>query len=273
MQLTWTLAYAEAECPAYAALTDEQIANFEQMAVDFLWRWTGRVFGTSEVTVRPCRTVGREGTWRGAMLPAGARAVGVSPVLVSTDPGEWKVQHGIVTDVSCGRCDGACSCRDSSAVIGLPAPVDSVVRVVQDGVELDPSTYRIDNRRLLVRQDGLGWPFHQNLDAPLGEVGTWGVTYVYGSPVPISGQMAAGALACELAKAYTGDNTCQLPRRFSSITRQGVTVAALDTFEDIDKGRTGIWSIDAWIASVTKAPQRSTVMSPDLPRRRRQTWP
>lgn len=258
--VVWPVAYVGGPegCPAYEHLPYAQIAEFEQIAVDYLWAWTGKVFGATEVTVRPCRGLQREGTWVHRPTAVTSQTAEVGWFAVSAD---------------CAACPGACSCKESSAVLKLRGPVSEIKQVTIEGTVLDPSAYRVDNRHLLVRQDGLGWPLTQSLDAPLGSENTWAVTYVFGIPVPMGGQQAAGLLACELAKQATNDNTCQLPRRFQAITRQGVTVAALDTFEDIDQGHTGIWSIDAWIASVTKPRQRSTVMSPDLPRMRRQTWP
>jgi hypothetical protein len=114
------------------------------------------------------------------------------------------------------------------------------------------------------------------MDAPLGSENTWSVTYQQGKPVPVGGQIAAGLLACELAKAACGDKSCGLPQRVQSITRQGVTVAVLDAFDDIDTGHTGIWLIDSWVASVTKRPRRWRVLSPDRRQPtvgRVQTWP
>jgi hypothetical protein len=109
---------------------------------------------------------------------------------------------------------------------------------------------------------------------------TFQITYQRGVPVPTGGQLAAGLLACEYAKALCNDSSCQLPKRVQSISRQGVTVAAvLDSFDDIDTGHTGIWLIDSWVASVTKSAPRwpSRVYNVDMVRpvgaMRRTTWP
>jgi hypothetical protein len=144
-----------------------------------------------------------------------------------------------------------------------------------DGEVLDPSAYRVDNGRLLVRQDGGRWPTCQDMGAALGEDDTWGITYDKGYPVPAGGQIAAGLLANELAKAACNDRSCGLPQRVQTVTRQGVTIAVLDAFDDIDEGHTGIWLIDSWVASVVRRPRRMRVLSPDRmpPRYRQQTWP
>jgi hypothetical protein len=139
-----------------------------------------------------------------------------------------------------------------------------VLRVEIDGVVLDPTAYRVDNGRLLVRQDGGRWPYCQDMSKPLGAQGTWAVTVRVGSPVPVGGQVAAGKLACELARAAAGDKGCELPQRWQTINRQGVTIAAgMDTFEDLDGGKTGIWLIDSWVASVTKPDIGFSIATPD----------
>src|SRR3546814_20601967 len=91
-----------------------------------------------------------------------------------------------------------------------------------------------------------------------GAEDTWSVTYVKGYAVPKGGQVAAGMLAVELAQAACNDKTCGLPRRVQSVTRQGVNVAVLDAFDDIDQGPTGIWAIDSGVAYVFRptAPTR-----------------
>jgi hypothetical protein len=143
-------------------------------------------------------------------------------------------------------------------------PVASVTEVQIDGQVLDASAYRVDNSRLLVRQDGGRWPFCQDLSRPLGQDDTWGVTVQTGQPVPIGGQVAAAKLACEFAKAMNGDKACELPQRWQTITRQGVTIsAAIDTFQGLDEGKTGIWLIDSWVASVTKPDIGFSMASPD----------
>jgi hypothetical protein len=91
--------------------------------------------------------------------------------------------------------------------------------------------------------------------------------------VPIGGQVAAGKLALELQKAACGASGCELPKRWTNIARQGVTIsAALDTYDDIEKGRTGIWIVDSWVTSVTKADIGFSVASPDLRPVGRTTW-
>jgi hypothetical protein len=96
---------------------------------------------------------------------------------------------------------------------------------------------------------------------PAGNPGTWSIEYIAGIPVPKGGQVAAGILAVELGKAALKDSTCALPSRVQTITRQGVTMAILDTFEDLAKGRTGIPRIDMWIQSVNVIRSAATIAS------------
>lgn len=224
-----------------------------ETASSLLWNWTGRVFGLCEVEVRPCRPDCASTTYLGlAGIPSNLwRGMPFLPVLI----------NGEFYNLRCGRgCDElAAQARE----IGLPGPIDSIVSVTVDGEILDPSAYRIDNRAWLVRTDGGTWPTCQNLDAPAGDPDTFTVVYRWGTPVPKGGQVAASILACEMAKAATGRD-CELPQRVQSVTREGVSVAILDSFEGLEAGRTGIWLVDSWVTSVTNAPRRFRVMSPDV---------
>lgn len=232
----------------------------EDMAGRLLWEWTGRIFGICEVTVRPCRERCAD-TYHSSTYfdgPGGLlRGSGYVPVLID---GRW-------FNLMCGQCNRSqCACTPGQPVfrVLLPGPVNEIVRVVIDGSDLPPENYRLEGRAL-VRTDGEPWPSCQNLNQDKDEVGSWYVTYKRGIEVPAGGQIAAGVLANELYKALCNDQSCQLPQRVQTVTRQGVTVGILDSFEDVREGRTGIWSVDAWIASVN-APQKrpGRVYSPDL---------
>src|SRR5699024_472918 len=131
-----------------------------------------------------------------------------------------------------------------------------------DGNVLPDSAYRVDYGNILIRTDGQTWPAVQDMLADPSELNTFEVTYKRGIEVPAGGQFAAGVLACELAKAYCGDQTCELPKRVQTVTRQGVTVGFMDQFEGLEEGKTGIWSIDSWIASVNRVGTFASVMSP-----------
>ena len=237
--------------------------DIEAMATAFLWNWTGKRFGLCEVEVRPQRQDCYGATYRGAAgtTSSGSGSQPWQPVLLG---GEW-------FNIGCGSCGDRCGCSSVSS-IRLPGPVDSIESVTVDGEVLPVDAYRVDNRKILVRQDGGEWPVCNDLGKPPTEPGTWQVVYNQGVPVPRGGQVAAGVLACEFAKAVCQSNDCRLPQRIQTVTREGVTVGVLDPFDGIDLGRTGIWLIDSWVASVTKAPARSTVHSPDRKPLRRTTY-
>lgn len=253
----WPVSYAGcSNCTALSTLGVEERAVFEEMAADYLWNWTLQQYGVCRVVVRPCRAncEGMASFWGRGPGPLVDHTSG----LVS---GEWY-------SLTCGRCANAndsCGC-DAPSTMKLPGPVLSVYEVLIDGAVLAPSAYRQDNHDVLTRVDGGAWPTCQSMKLPTTAAGTWAVTYDRGTPVPIGGQIAAGVLACELAKAACRDSTCALPQRLQTITRQGVTMAMIDTFDDLDKGYTGIWVIDSWVASVTKPKPAARVFSPDVSR-------
>lgn len=260
----WPLAGVD-DCPALDALPDEGDeplrALVEEAATAYLWQWTGQAFGLCDVTVRPHRQDCQPGTYAGATGPAAWPGWRFGPVLVA---GGWR-------NIACGQCGDACSC-DRVTSIRLPGPVASVESVTVDGDAVDPTAYRVDDRAYLVRHDGGSWPICNDADAPSGAEGTWEVAYTFGVPVPAGGKIAAGVLACELAKAALGRSDCQLPQRVQTLTREGVTIGLLDPFEGLEGGRTGIWVIDSWVTSITHAPRRSTVHSPDARRPARTTY-
>lgn len=280
----WPVSYADCDpadeegaLPApLDEMPDAQVADVEEMAATYLWNWTGRRLGLCPVIVRPCRQDCWQGlsTWTGGdpkLTSGGGYSAPFGPALIG---GEW-------FNLGCGRCGDNCSCSNTPT-LRLPGPIDSITEVRIDGEALpaDGSAYKVFNHRLLTRVDGGEWPTCQDLEAdpddPENAAGSFQVSYVRGIPVPVGGQYAAGTLAVELAKALCNDSSCQLPRRVQTVSRQGVTVAMLDSFDDIDTGHTGIWSIDSWIASITKTPTGGgRVYSPDIPRSRprRQTWP
>jgi hypothetical protein len=230
----------------------------EGAAAALLWNWTGKAFGLCEATVRPCRV-------RCSPPPTYGVPAGVSgafyPVLIS---GRW-------FNIGCGTCGyESCSCTHVES-LELPGPIAEVVEIRIDGEALDEAAYWIDSGRRIIRTDGGRWPVCQDLSVPDGEPGSWSVTYRIGAPVPEGGQIAAGVLACEMAKAVAGRSDCELPERLQTVTREGVTVGFLDPFEGLEDGRTGLWLVDSWVASIqgSKARPRVYVPSPARPAVRR----
>lgn len=274
MQLCdWPVDYAGCDtCEALDSLEPAEKERFERMAGELLWRWTGQTFGVCEATVRPCRGDCASAAhwastfWGRGPYPWGGPGLGSwVPALIG---GEWY-------NLGCG-CGGTCSCGlEGPSSLALPGPIAAVEKVTIDGRVLDSSEYRVMYNRVLVRTDGTAWPACQDLLAPATEGGTFEIVYKRGVTVPTGGRVAAGVLACELAKAACGDESCQLPDRVRSITRQGVSMEMEQIdFSDFQVGRTGIWLIDSWVGSVTAPRPMAGVASPDLPRRRGgAAWP
>ncbi len=222
-----------------------------QWAAWFLWRATGKVYGLCEQTFRPCRRE-CDGT---SGLPRPQRI-----------DGQWY-------NLSCGSCSGTCGCDQISEVY-LPGTW-SITSVMIDGVDYpDPvDMVAVYDRSRLVRIDGGTWPSCQNLSQIDGP-GVWSVTAQMGLPIPPGGKVAAGILACELARACVGDSECRLPKRVQTITRQGVTAAFQDQFESLPELRTGLWEVDSFIEMARSSSFGSpSVISPDIARPAELTWP
>lgn len=123
-----------------------------------------------------------------------------------------------------GDCWGGynCGCRPLSRV-KLAGIVRSIVQVKIDGIVVNPSEYRVDEGRWLVRKNGSHWPSCQALELDDTEPGTFSVTYTYGRTPSEMAQQAATQLACEVYKSCAGLE-CSLPTGVTRVTRQGVTI-------------------------------------------------
>jgi hypothetical protein len=226
------------ECPDFPdGASAELIESATMAATEALWIRTKRRFGFCAMTLRPCR---REcfPAWpwipsRGWYNVGGYTWPWPAPALVG---GKW-------INIACGSCGDSCSCSRVSEV-QLPYPVANVTQVKIDGVVLDPSAYRVDDWRLLVRLDGEDWPRCNDLNLDDNQVGTWSVTAAYGQEVPHLGQLAAGELASEVARACVNAKGCRLPAStVQSVTRQGVTKVFFDANSAFKGGMIGLkWS-------------------------------
>lgn len=247
-------------------------------ATAYLWNITGRQFGTCPVSIRPCKksclsaySTFKGYAWRQYNLPFFGESVGIggiiNPALIG---GQWY-------NLPCGGCNNdVCSCT-YVPTIDLLGPVANMIEVRQDGLVVDPSTYRVDNYRFLIRTDGADWPVCQDMvaDPEIEGNKTLLVTYDIGVEVPDGGKLAAGVLACEMAKAACDDSTCKLPQRIHSVTRQQVNVTVLDSYDAFYiNGTTGLFAVDSWVNSVNFSRNRAgtRISSPDRYDRRRTTW-
>lgn len=144
---------------------------------------------------------------------------------------------------------------------GQPVSQISAVRGVT-GEIFSPDDYYMVDRSTLQFQSGV-------LVVPADVE----VTYTFGTTPPVLGKMAARRIAQEFIKLWEGDETCALPDRVTSVSRQGVSYTILDSQDFIQEMRLGIYEIDLFLKAVNpnKAQRRSKVFSPDLSRARRYT--
>lgn len=217
-----------------------------------LWALSGRKFtGTTTVTERYVSQYD-------PYLRAGGSRLEYQPVLI----------NGQVENIPQGGF-GRNSHRDfqgdgTSSYSRVRLRGRKVVRVhnLRDGNGniIDPSTYYLVDHSTIYGAPNATWS-SANVE----------VTYTYGTPPPMAGKAAARMLALELVKLYEGDDTCALPQRVTSVSRQGVSYTILDNQSFIDELKTGVYAVDLFLktANPDKARARSRVFSPDTPRARR----
>jgi hypothetical protein len=192
----------------------------------------------------------------------------------------WRSWWG-VHNYACGRPpERAGGCGPLSEITLGVYPLRTIVEVRIDGQVIDPTTYRIDDHRWLVRVDQTGpqsWPCCSNLAAdPLTDLNTFQVIDTWGTAPPVSGVRAAKRLAIELAKGESGE-PCNLPQRVLTLQMQGVNYTLLDPLTFLDEGKTGIYLVDLFLHAVNPngLARRASVLSPDIrrPVRRASTIP
>lgn len=259
---SWTI---ESCCDALNSADDAIAQQAVNTAAEVLYALSGRQFGLCSLTIRPCR-IGCCSPCNGGAAPFWDPGWGAYPWVPVLTGGQW-------TNVACRGCGDTCGCTIVNEII-LPGPVGSVTEVKIDGDVADITKFRVDNRRYLVRMDGSRWPVCQDMNLPDTETGTYSITYTRGKPLPAAGGSALGTLACELVKACTGDKTCALPDRVTSISRQGVTFQMPDPYDFIGKGRTGLYSVDLWLQAFNPKMRvrEAGIYSPDFPEGRMTTW-
>ena len=207
-----------------------------EIATEVLYALSGRQFGLCERLVRPCRADCFGDVWPSAdWWDPGNGLSYPQPLLIR---GQW-------FNLTCGDCTSGCSCTTVSEAV-LPGPVHEVLEVKVDGVVQAPSTYRLDDWRLLVRLND-SWPLCNDLNLDDDQEGTWSVNITTGVEVPPLGKLAMGELATEIAKFLSCDTSCALPKPVQSITRQGLNVTFLDPNEVFADGKLGLYFCDLFI--------------------------
>lgn len=224
----------------------EVILDLEKAATSasqLLYELSGRQFmGACERKVRPCRT-GCGCGWQ--VLSRG---------------------HVIGWEGDSWYCDSnPCGCSSLSRIKLAGYPVRSITEVKIDGVLIDPSQYRLDERRYLTAMNGSRWPSCQNLDLDDTESGTFSITYEYGQTPPLFAKDAAGQLACEIFKSCAGLE-CALPVGTTRVTRQGITIERTFFQRDIATGlwRTGMSAVDGFLNAINPhgLQRRPTIWAP-----------
>lgn len=258
----WPVDWSVCDLDCEQQLSDAQRAVSEGLAVQTLRMLTGYRAGGCPVTVRPCSPRCKTSSW--LVAPVG-------PANWAGAYGGWGfnpyVGPGGAWLNACGCKRDDCSCTKVHELI-LPGHVGMIVQVVQDGVTLDPSIYRVDDGNRLVRMDGEDWPSCQDMNADSGE-GTLLVTYLNGNPVDAVGSHVAGLLAGEYAKACLGA-ACALPANATNVARQGITVQ-LDP--EMFSNGTGIKLVDDYIRIWNPfSTMPAQVFSPDDRPARQTTW-
>lgn len=215
-----TADHAAAQALYDAALARRNTA--EDLAVTVLWALSGRQFGAAEIAVRPCSN-------------------GYSLARMS---GHW-------SEIPCGCALGGCVVA-GPRVAHLPGPVhhhsDDTPIVVTIGGQILPADQYVLEGDVLHRVGG-AWPY-QDLGRPLGEYGTWCVSYHRGRPAPAVVAPLVGQLAREFLLACSDDpGECRLPSTVTQTTRQGVT-HVFDPARILSAGYTGLVEVDRWLAAV-----------------------
>lgn len=236
---------ADLPCQDYT-LDPDVVEQWIVFASEVLYELSHRLFpGPCPVIARPCaaRRRGNEPKW-------------------------WpSPQRGGMGSCSCNRAN-RCGCN-SLDEIDLGPDVVSIERVLIDG-EVVPSTeYALEGGRFLVgytQSDGSrrSWPCCQDLALPATAPGTFAVEFTRGRMPPRGGVLAAASLSCELIASATPDADCRLPKRVTTVTRQGVSIAILDPLTLFAEGRTGIAEVDLWLGSIEygAANRESVVVDP-----------
>lgn len=237
-----TSADAVAPCNTYdidPVLLDQTM----QMASDVLYGLTDRKYpGTCTDTIRPLAS------WR----------------VSNRRPGWWAGDNYGTRSNRFGYCacnrspDYGCGTIPEVYLPGRPVHAASVEVVVDGQTFLD---FRVDDGYKLVRTDGGNWRCCQRLELDDTEDGTWSVTYNYGRTPPLGGLIAAAVLGSQLYLAVPGapgveDKQSLLPKRITSIVRQGITLAVIDPLKLFADGLTGIPIVDLWVASDRLSSQR-----------------
>ncbi|HEY6564064.1 MAG TPA: hypothetical protein VIY86_06180 [Pirellulaceae bacterium] len=258
----WGCVFSEEEVEGLDPIVKERA---EALAWSTLAALTGYRLSLCPVTIRPCASRCNMQTWY--VAPVGSGNFAGAPPGSAFSP---YVSNGVWFNACGCTTPGDCSCSALCEVI-LPSTVGGIESVWMDGVELEKSSFRVDNGNRLIRLDGECFPACQDMtiNDPT-EGGLW-VSYYPGVAPNDLFRYAAGVLATEFYKACSGRD-CRLPSGVTNISRAGISMEiSPGTFPG---GMTGIPEVDAVIRVYNpyalKSPPR--VLSPDRRVGRIPTW-
>jgi hypothetical protein len=110
---------------------------------------------------------------------------------------------------------------------------------------VSPKPHVEQNRLFIITNFGLNVRSYFKIDD--SRCCTFEITYRTGCDIPLDVQAAVAELACEMAKARCGDESCRLPDRFKSFTLDGDRISSMDPYAYISVGLTGIEAVDRFI--------------------------
>jgi hypothetical protein len=213
----------------WSGVPEDMQAAAVAWAQGVLWAATGRRYGRCEVVAELCRRLTAPTYQTYPVLgeggPGGSGDGLMQPYLLN---GNW---------YNCA-CGSPCACRRDR--VSLDGPVDSVTAVTIGGTAVDPDHYRVGGDRWLLRTDGGTWPWDEQFT----------VTYQRGIEPPPMLLVAMGELVHEYVLACQGSDDCALPSRVQSVVRQGVEITMLESGDYLDKGLTGLPSVDQVIRTL-----------------------
>lgn len=145
----------------------------------------------------------------------------------------------------CGRCSN-CDCSTGQHRILLPyTPVTAVDTVTIGGVDVDG--WQIVDGRWLYLPDAAA--FSACFDGAAETATGLHVVWTHGQAPPPDGVLAACVLGCEIAK-LCNRQPCDLPKRVTSASREGVSWTLLDPMDFLVNGRTGLYEVDLFLSSL-----------------------
>lgn len=216
-------------CSPSAGFTPEVLDAAKTAAADIMNAATAHRYGACTSTFAPLRPpppeIGHQDNWS------------------LVDP---KIGGTIGADRFRAFYDDDCDSNANTKIRLWHTRVIDIRQVVIAGTVVYPGSYYLDGNILIRDEDNMGWPVTQS--GRRGSADSWEITYRHGIPVPRTGALATGVLACEIAMALSDDEECSLPQRTKTYTNHaGLTLGFIDPMEFLTDGLTGLYVPDQWI--------------------------